>query len=111
MAGAENKVQKFLKGRRMARSTGQNRLEQPDGFLRQTVARKQIHVGKRLSDEFLRFFVQLVVNRFDRSFIGKYWLVWTEFRRFGLRNFPFVGPGLGFPLLSPCPPPPFSSQR
>src|SRR5262249_20580103 len=54
---AKNEIEKFFEGRRMARSATENCFKQADRFLRQAVAGKEIDVGKRLRDEFLRFFV------------------------------------------------------
>src|SRR5215472_4277613 len=63
VAGAENKIEKFFKRRGMTRGAAQNRLEQSDSLLCETIAGKQVHVGERLRDEFLRLLIQLRINR------------------------------------------------
>src|ERR1700675_245013 len=59
VAGTEDKVEKFLKGWRVARSAAQNGFEKADSFLRETVAGEKVDVGEGLGDELLGLLVEL----------------------------------------------------
>src|SRR5262249_9070175 len=62
VAGTENKIEKFFESGSVSRSAAKNRFEEANRFLCKTVAGKQIDVRKRLSNEFLRFFVDWLVH-------------------------------------------------
>ncbi len=66
VARAQHKVQKLFQGRRVHRGAPQNRFQQSDRFLRQSIAGEQIHVRQRLRDKSLCFFVQLRFSRDHR---------------------------------------------
>src|SRR5205814_7598532 len=57
IAGAENEIQQFFACRCVLRGAAKNGLEQADGFLSKTVAGKEVDVGERLRNEFLRVVV------------------------------------------------------
>ena len=63
VAGAQDKVEQLFECGRVSRCAPQDRFEQSDGFLRQAVAGKKIHVGKRLGNEFFRFLVERCFRR------------------------------------------------
>ena len=58
VAGTQHEIQQFFQRRCVRGSAAQDRFKQADGFLRQSVAGEQVHIGQRLRDELLRVFVQ-----------------------------------------------------
>ena len=58
VARAEMHIEQPFERRSVARRALQNIFEQMRGFLRQAVAREQVHIRQRLRDVFLRFFVE-----------------------------------------------------
>src|SRR5215470_17696950 len=89
IARPEYKIEKLFEGWRMAWRAAQDRFEQANRFLRQTVAGKQIHIGERLRDEFLCF----CIERFVHYTSGRYFFfvgrrdIRPELGSLRLRNF------------------------
>src|SRR5258708_39097871 len=79
----------FFKRRSVAWRAAQDSLEQADGFLSEAVAGEEVHIGKRLGNEFLRLFVKhrLFANhrRLAGNFRSRFFLLDRELgsRRLG----------------------------
>ena len=100
VAGAKNEVEQFFECRSVARCAAQDGFEQSNGFLREAVAGEQVHVGERLRDKFLCFFVESGLIRNDG--------------RLGLRfrsGFWCIGAQLGSCELPEAPPPAWSPRE
>ena len=51
----------------MARRAPQNSFQQTNGFLRQPITGKEVDIGERLGDKFLRFVIELGICRISRG--------------------------------------------
>ncbi len=66
VARAENEVQQLLERGSVTRRTPQNGFQQTDSFLGQPITGKEIDIGQRLSDELLRFVIEIGIGGISR---------------------------------------------